>query len=86
MKDTKYSWNLTDLYKSDDDPQMEKDLKEVIKKNYKFINKWKDRSDYLKDPKILKDAFPFGWLKYKSVGPRNCTISMCSFTTTLAGI
>jgi len=29
MKNRKYSWNLTDLYKSDNDPQMEKDFKET---------------------------------------------------------
>jgi len=56
MKDKKYSWNLTDLYKSDQDPQMEKDFEKNIKQNYTFINKWRNRSDYLKDPKILKEA------------------------------
>jgi oligoendopeptidase F len=56
MKDKKYSWNLTDLYKSDDDPKMEKDFTENINQSYAFINKWKNRTDYLKDPKILKEA------------------------------
>ncbi len=49
-------WNLTMLYKSDDDPQMQKD-RETIKKNCKaFVKKWKHRTDYLNDPKILRQA------------------------------
>ena len=56
MNKDKYTWDLTQLYKSDDDPQIEKDFKESISKVYEFINKWKDRSDYLKDPAVLKSA------------------------------
>jgi len=56
MKDTKYTWDLTDLYNSDDDPKMEKDLQKAVKKNYEFINKWKERKDYLEDPSVLKEA------------------------------
>ena len=56
MKKDKYTWDLTPLYNSDDDLQMEKDFTISIKKNYAFINKWKNRSDYLKNPKILREA------------------------------
>ncbi len=56
MKQKKYTWNLSDLYKSDNDPQIEKDFKKVVNKNYEFINKWKDRTDYLENPKVLREA------------------------------
>ena len=35
---------------------MEKDVKKAEKANYAFINKWKDRKDYLEDPKVLREA------------------------------
>jgi oligoendopeptidase F len=49
-------WNLQHLFKNDDDPNMEKQLKDVVKKSYQFINKWKNRKDYLKYPDILRQA------------------------------
>ena len=56
MNQDKYKWNLTDLYNSDDDPNILKDFNALMKESYSFINKWKDRKDYLKDPKILREA------------------------------
>jgi len=53
---TKYQWNLSSMYKDDNDPRMEKDRELVKEKSYAFINKWKDRYDYLRNPKILKEA------------------------------
>lgn len=50
------TWNLSHLFERDDDPSMESHKKNVIKKSYQFINKWKNRNDYLKDPVILKQA------------------------------
>ncbi len=50
------SWNLEIFYKNIDDPKIEKDRKIVKKKSYEFINKWKDRDDYLKNPKVLAKA------------------------------
>jgi len=50
------TWNLELLYKSLEDPQIAKDLEEVQKQSYIFIDKWKNRSDYLNTPKILKQA------------------------------
>lgn len=46
-------WNLKPLFATDNDPQITKKQDEAIKASYKFINKWKTRQDYLKDPKVL---------------------------------
>lgn len=56
LKIKQATWNLKSLFKSDNDPQIKKRRKTVEKESYKFINRWKDRDDYLKDPKILKQA------------------------------
>ena len=50
------TWNFKRLFDGDDDPNMEKKRKIVQQKSYEFINKWKDRKDYLKDPAALKQA------------------------------
>ncbi|HET6513997.1 MAG TPA: M3 family oligoendopeptidase [Thermodesulfovibrionales bacterium] len=50
------SWDLTPLFDHDDDPKIEKKRKEIEKKSYEFIGKWKDRRDYLRDPVVLKEA------------------------------
>ncbi len=52
----KTSWDLTPLFKSDDDPAIEKEKKRIEKESYSFIHKWKDRDGYLNDPKVLKEA------------------------------
>lgn len=49
-------WNLSPLYKNDNDPQIEKDRAEVEKANKKFVTKWKKREDYLSDITVLKEA------------------------------
>ncbi len=49
-------WNLKPLFENDNDSLIRKERKEVEQKSYKFINKWKDRQDYLKNPAILKKA------------------------------
>ncbi len=51
-----YSWDLTPLYKNDHDPKIEKDLAVHKKNSYLFINKWRDRSDYLESLPVLKQA------------------------------
>lgn len=56
LKIKQTTWNLKPLFKSDNDPQIKKRRKIVDSESYKFINKWKNRNDYLKDPKILKQA------------------------------
>lgn len=50
------TWDLTPLFASDNDPLMEKKRKRVEKQSYAFINAWKDRSDYLEDPVVLRQA------------------------------
>ena len=50
------NWNLTSLLNDDKDPKANEKLDEVKKESYKFINKWKDRDDYLTDPAVLKTA------------------------------
>lgn len=49
-------WDLTALFKDDNDPEIEIKRKLTEKLSYNFINKWKDRNDYLKNPEILKQA------------------------------
>lgn len=52
----KTNWNLKLLYSSENDPNIKSDRELTERISYKFINKWKNRDDYLKDPKILKIA------------------------------
>lgn len=56
FKIKKTKWNLKPLFESDDDPKMEEKRKEIEKESYKFINKWKNSDDYLKDPAVLRIA------------------------------
>ncbi|MDQ3099685.1 MAG: M3 family oligoendopeptidase [bacterium] len=53
---SKTNWDLSPLLSSDSDPKIEEQKKQVTKESYQFINKWKDRHDYLSDPKIIKEA------------------------------
>jgi len=55
-KITQTVWDLRQLLKSDNDPQMKKKRTLVETKSYEFINTWKDRTDYLEDPDVLKKA------------------------------
>jgi oligoendopeptidase F len=57
MKNNKYTWDLSPLYKSDNDPQIDIDIEDISKKVDSFINKWKKDTSYLKDPKVLANAF-----------------------------
>ncbi len=50
------TWNLKPFFKSDNDPAMAKERKIVERESYKFINKWRDRTDYLENPTVLKQA------------------------------
>jgi hypothetical protein len=49
-------WNLKPLFQNDGDPRMEEKRKIVEEKSYEFINTWKDRTDYLEDPLVLRRA------------------------------
>jgi len=69
LKIKKTTWNLKLFFKGDNDPEMEKQRGIIKKESYKFINKWKDRDDYLEDPKILKEALDEyeNWQRFYSV-------------------
>lgn len=56
MQKIKTNWNLTILGKADQNPQFLKDRKKVKAAISHFTLKWRKRQDYLKDPKILKQA------------------------------
>ncbi len=56
MKNNKYTWDLSPLYKSDNDPQIDIEIQNISEKVDSFINKWKKDSSYLKDPKVLAQA------------------------------
>jgi oligoendopeptidase F len=49
-------WNLKPLFAGDSDPRIEAKRKLVEKKTTTFIRTWKDRTDYLEDPEILRQA------------------------------
>ncbi len=49
-------WNFSPLFKGDKDRRIEEKTLTVEKKSYEFINKWKSRSDYLRDPAVLRKA------------------------------
>ncbi len=50
------TWNFKQLFEGDNDPQTEEKRRKVEQKSYEFINRWKNRKDYLRDPAILKQA------------------------------
>ena len=52
---SKTIWNLSPLFKSDDDPAIETRRNEVNNESYKFINKWSKRNDYLEQEQALKE-------------------------------
>lgn len=64
------TWNLKPLFKSDNDPAMAEERKKVERESYRFINKWKERDDYLKDPAVLKEALDEyeNWRRYYGTG------------------
>ncbi len=50
------TWNLKPLFRSDNDPAMAEERKKIERESYKFINKWRNRTDYLENPAVLKEA------------------------------
>jgi len=56
LKKQKVCWDLSLLRNENDDTNIEEEKKLVEKKSYEFINKWKDRKDYLEDPIVLMEA------------------------------
>lgn len=66
----KTSWNLSLLFKNDNDPAMQKERKIIEEKCNEFIKKWKGRTDFLENPEILKQALDDyeEWSKYYTGG------------------
>ncbi|MBI4918667.1 M3 family oligoendopeptidase [archaeon] len=56
IKLTHTNWKFSSLFKNDNDPKIEEEKKLLLEKSKEFINKWKGREDYLKDPEVLKEA------------------------------
>ncbi len=52
----KTKWDLSLISNTNKDYNINENLDHIAKENYGFIDKWKDRSDYLVDPVILKEA------------------------------
>jgi len=50
------NWNLKTLYKSEKDPQIQKDITLSQKANTSFVTKWSKNKKYLQDPKVLLQA------------------------------
>ena len=50
------TWNLKHLFQNDNDPRIAEKRKSIEENSYKFINAWKNRKDYLKEPVVLKQA------------------------------
>ena len=50
------NWNLKTLYKSEKDPQIQKDIAISQQQNKTFVNKWKNNTKYLEEPKVLLQA------------------------------
>lgn len=50
------TWNFSDLFSGDTDPSIKTKRKEVEKKSYEFIDKWKERTDYTEKPSVLRQA------------------------------
>ena len=52
----KTEWDLNPLFESDDDPSMPEKRKIWKEAVDSFVNKWKDRDDYLEKPEVLAEA------------------------------
>lgn len=50
------TWNFKLLFDNDTDPRMEEERKVIQEECSKFIKKWENNSEYLKEPKVLKEA------------------------------
>jgi len=53
---SKKTWDLTPLFKNDEDPAIEKERGYLQAECERFANRWEERTDYLEDPAVLKEA------------------------------
>ena len=83
-KTTKRSltWDFSDLFKSDDDPAIQTKRAEVTKATNTFVKNWKERKDYLKDPKILRKALDEyeNWARFFGFGGNEAYYFSLRFT------
>lgn len=68
FKEIKTEWDLTLLLNGDSDPSIEEKRKEIEKRVKNFVEKWKNRDDYLMKPEILKEALD-EYVKLELNGP-----------------
>jgi oligoendopeptidase F len=52
----KTEWDLSPLLSGDHDPAIEKRKKDAEKRVDAFVKKWKNRTDFLSQPKVLREA------------------------------
>lgn len=74
-------WNLAQLFKGDNDPNILKERKIIEKECKKFVSKWKNRSDYLTDTDVLKEALDDyeNWNRYYDGGGKESYYFMLRF-------
>lgn len=53
---SKTEWDLSPLLAGDDDPKIEQYRTAIDEATDAFVAKWKERTDYLEDPKALREA------------------------------
>ena len=56
MKTAKNTWNFGLLLGKEGEKALPAIREKAEKESYKFINKWKDRTDWLEDPAVLKET------------------------------
>lgn len=67
----KTSWDLSLLFKSDNDPAIDKYLKQTEQAHKQFAEKWQKRTDYLTKTKVLKQALDDYEQLMRSCGGQN---------------
>ena len=65
----KTSWDLSPLFKNDNDPNIGVERKKCEKAVSDFVKKWKENKDYLKSPKKLREALDEYELWARTLGP-----------------
>jgi oligoendopeptidase F len=65
------TWNLKTLYKSEKDPQIQKDINTAQEQNNLFVSRWKNQKSFLTNPKTLYSALK----EFEGLGEKygNCT-------------
>lgn len=63
-------WDLSALFKNDNDPEIAKRRKEIEKKTSAFVTKWRERTDYVEKPSVMLEALKEyeEWVRYYGYG------------------